>query len=528
MTLQITEKSGEGLSRVYGVTVPASDLTEKLEAKIAEMRPRMQLKGFRPGKVPASHVKKMYGREMMGEIVQEAVNEANRQALEQGNVRPAGEPELDLDQASVERVMAGQGDLTYDLKVDVMPDFEPTDVSELSLTRPVHTPSEEEVEEQLQTLAQQNRTYDDKDGAAEDEDMVVIDFLGRIDGEAFEGGSAEDAEVVIGSGRFIPGFEEQLIGATTGEDRTISVSFPEDYGVATLAGKAAEFETKVKAVRSPKETTADDAFAEQVGFESLDALRNAVRVQLEQQYAQASRFKAKRALLDVLDSRHDFPLPPRMVDGEFEAIWRQVEAERERGELSEEDKTKSEADLQAEYRRIAERRVRLGLLLAEIGRRENVSVTDQELNQALMAEARKFPGQEKQVFDFYRENPQATTQLRAPIYEEKVVDLILSRAQVEDQEVSEDALFADDEMPEGYGESGDVGTAAKAPAEAAVDEPPQASPVEAELPADSAFPEAVATDVEASPKPKKPRAKTPVAVEGEQPTFPSDEAAPEG
>ena len=485
MPTQIVEKSGEGLSRVYGVTIPAGMLSDKMEAKIAEIRPTMQLKGFRPGKVPASHVKKMYGRQIMGEIVQAAVAEANQQALEQGKVRPAAEPELDLDNAAVERAMAGEGDLAYELKVEVMPEFEPVDLAGLSLVRPVHAPTDEELDEQLAELAAQNRTYAAKEGedaAAEDGDQLLVDFVGRIDGETFEGGSAEDAEVTIGSNRFIPGFEEQLTGARAGEEKLVSVTFPEEYGVPTLAGKAAEFTVTVKEVRAAQETALDDAFATQVGFEDLEGLRNAVRTQMEQQFGQASRFKAKRALLDLLDTAHDFALPPRMVEGEFQVIWRQVEAEREAGELSDEDKAKSDDDLRAEYRKIAERRVRLGLVLAEIGRRENVVVSDQELNGALMAEARKYPGQEREVFDFYRQNPQASAQLRAPIYEEKVVDLILERAQVEDQEVSKEALFAEDEMPEGYGDA--------KPAEAAA----ETAPTEA-------------ASEEAAPKPKKPRAK---------------------
>jgi len=332
--------------------------------------------------------------------------------------------------------------------------------------------------------------------------MVVADFVGRLDGEVFEGGSGEDAEIVLGANRFIPGFEAQLLGAKAGETVTVKVTFPEDYGATQLAGKPAEFEVTVKEVKAPAEGGADEAFAARIGFDTLDSLKTAIRNQLGQQYAGASRYKAKRALLDVLDTKHDFPLPPRMVEAEFEVIWRQVEAERASGELSPEDQGKSEDQLRTEYRKIAERRVRLGLVLAEIGQRANVQVTDQEMNGALAAEARRYPGQEREIYDFFRKNPQAAAQLRAPIYEEKVVDLILSTAQVTDLPTSKEALFAEDEMPEGYGE------ASEAKAEAALAaKPAKAKSTKAKAaPADAeAAPE---PEAEAAPsKPKKPKAK---------------------
>ncbi len=483
MSIQIVEKSGEGLSRVFGVTVPMGELTEKLAAKIAEVRPQVQLKGFRPGKVPASHVRKMYGRAMMGEIVEQAMNDSQQQAMTDAKLRPAAQPEVKL-QSDIERVMAGEADLSYELAVEIMPEFEPTDLAAVTLTRPVHTPADEELEAELTQLAEQNRTYEDKpalkgeeggQAAAAEGDMVVGDFVGRIDGETFEGGSAEGAEIVVGSDRFIPGFERQLIGAKVGDVVKVEVTFPEAYAVETLRGKPAVFDVTVNAVRAPREAAIDDALATTVGFDSLDSLKNAVRTQLEQSMVQASRFKAKRALLDVLDQRHAFPLPPRMVDAEFEVIWRQVEAERASGEASDEDAGKPDEQLRAEYRKIAERRVRLGLVLAEIGRRENVTVTDQELQGALMNEARRYPGQEREVFEFYRQNQQAQAQLRAPVYEEKVVDLILTRAQVTDEEVSREALFEDDDLPEGYGEE----PSPKANAEPA-ETPPQPTGAEGE------------------------------------------------
>ena len=455
MAMQIIQKSGEGLSRVYGVTVPMQDLADKLQAKIAEIQPRMNIKGFRPGKVPAAHVKRMYGKSLMGEIVQETLNDAPQKAIDEAKVRVATSPDLKLEDAHIEKVLAGQADLAFDLSVQVMPEFEPVDISTLELKRPVHEVSDEEIEDQLKQIAESNKSYEPRpEGSkAEDGDMVVADFIGRIDGEAFEGGTAEDSEIVIGSGRFIPGFEEQLTGVKAGETVTIKVNFPQDYAAENLRGKAAEFETSVKEIKAPQaEAQIDDAFAKRVGFDTLDALKEAVRNQAGQQYASASRFKAKRALLDVLDQKHEFDLPQGMVDNEFAAIWAQVEAERASGELSDEDKEKTEEQLRAEYRKIAERRVRLGLVLAEIGQRFNVQVSEQEMQQALFAEIRRYPReQQQQAMEFFRTNPQASAQLRAPIYEEKVVDLILERAQVEDSPVSKDELFAEDEMPEGYG-----------------------------------------------------------------------------
>jgi trigger factor len=451
--MQIVEKSGEGLSKVYGVTVPAATLTAKLEAKIAEIRPQMQIKGFRPGKVPALHVKKLYGKSLMGEIIDAAVTEGRDQALNDNNLRAAASPDVQLS-SDIEKVLAGESDLSFDLNIEVMPDFTPIDLSTIKITRPVHEPEEAEIDEQIAEIAKQNLTYEKKTGKAvkaADGDMVVADFVGRIDGEVFEGGSMEGAEIVIGAGRFIPGFEEQLKGAKVGATVTIKVNFPDDYGAEQLQGKAAEFETVIKEIKAPKEGELDDEFAKKLGLEDLAALKEAVKGQIAQQYAQASRFKAKRALLDVLDEKHDFPLPQRMVDGEFAAIWSQVEQEKASGELSEEDKGKSDEELRAEYKKIAERRVRLGLILAEVGRHNDVVVTEQELGNAIRQEAMRYGAQAQQVFEAYRNREDLQAQLRAPIYEEKVVDLILGKAEVTDEPVSKEKLFEEDDLPEGYG-----------------------------------------------------------------------------
>lgn len=454
MSMQIVEKSGEGLSRVYGVTVPMADLNSKLEARIAEVTPTLNIKGFRPGKVPTAHVRRLYGKALMSEVVEQALSESTQKVLDDNKLRPAGDPDL-TPEGDMNAVMDGKADLGFQIAIDIMPDFEPIDPATLSLKRPVYEPTAKEVDEAVNELAKQNRTYEEKTGKtvkAKDGDMVVIDFLGKVDDVAFDGGAAEDAELVLGSGQFIPGFEAQLIGAKPGDDVAVKVTFPADYQSENLKGKDAVFDVKVKAVKGPVDAPADDAFAEKLGIENLEKLRELLKTNLEQQYAGASRFKLKRALLDQLDTKHDFPLPPKMVEAEFASIWQQVQQDKEAGSLPPEDLKKSDKKLQEEYRKIAERRVRLGLVLAEIGRANNVLVTDQEVNDAMLTEARKYGAQAQQVYDLFRQNPNAQAQLRAPIFEDKVVDLIVEKAKVKDQKVSKDDLLKDDDLPEGYGD----------------------------------------------------------------------------
>ena len=452
MSMQIVEKSGEGLSRVYGVTVPVADLTERLEARIAEITPTLNIKGFRPGKVPTAHVRRLYGKALMSEVVEQTLNETTQKVLTDNNLRPAGDPDL-KPEGDMNQVIEGKADLAYEIAVDLMPDFEPVDPATLTLTRPVYKPTESEVEEALTELASQNKTYEPRTGKtvkAKDGDMVVIDFVGKIDGVAFEGGAATDAELVLGSGQFIPGFEAQLVGAKPDTDVVVKVTFPEDYQAENLKGKEAEFDVKVKEVKAPVEAKADDAFAERLGIENLEKLRELLKTNLEQQYAGASRFKLKRALLDQLDAKHDFPLPPKMVEAEFATIWQQVQQDKEGGGLPPEDAEKTDEQLEAEYRKIAERRVRLGLVLAEIGRANNVQVNDQELAEAMRREAMRYGPQAQQVFDLFRQNPNAQAQLRAPSFEDKGVDLIVEKATVTDEKITKEELLKDDDLPEGY------------------------------------------------------------------------------
>ncbi|MBL8538596.1 MAG: trigger factor [Hyphomonadaceae bacterium] len=442
--MQLTERQSEGLLRVYDVVVPKSELEQQLAAKIEEVRPKVRLNGFRPGKVPASHIRKVYGPSMMQDIINETVQKSTKESLEKVNARPASEPSLDL-KSDINQVVAGESDLQFELSLEIMPTFEPIDLKTISITRPVAPVSENQVDEALADLAKQHRGFEEKEGAAADGDAVTLDFIGRIDGEAFEGGAAEDAQVVIGSKQFIPGFEEQLIGAKAGEGRTLDVTFPEDYGVASLKGKKAQFETKIKVVKAPKSGDPDDAWAAELGFDSLAALKEALKQRIENEHAQQSRMKAKRALFDKLDAAHSFDLPPRMVESEFNQIWRQVENDRKAGRLDPSDEGKSEEDLTADYRDIAKRRVRLGLLLAEIGQRHKLEVSDEEVARAISMQARNFPGQEKQIFEMYRRNPAMVANVRAPLYEEKVVDYVLELVSISNETVTRDALFAEED-----------------------------------------------------------------------------------
>ncbi|HRD29954.1 MAG TPA: trigger factor [Caulobacter sp.] len=450
--MQIVEKSVEGLSRVYGVTVPAGELAARLDARITELAPQMNLKGFRKGKVPPAHVRRVHGKALMQEVVQEALNETTQKVLDDNKLRPASQPDL-KPESDMNAVLSGGADLAYELAVELMPDFEPIDTSKLKLKRPVYTPTDKEVDEALAELAKQAGTFAPRTGKslkAKDGDQVLIDFVGSVGGVEFAGGKGEGFELTLGSNQFIPGFEAQLVGAKPGDDVTVKVTFPEGYQSTELAGKDAEFAVKVHEVRAPVESEPDDALAQRLGLSDLATLRETVTKNLEQGYANQSRFKLKRSLLDELDKGHDFPLPPRMVEAEFAGIWQQVEGDRTSGALPPEDAGKSDEELRAEYRRIAERRVRLGLVLAEIGRKNNVQVTDQELTQAMQREAMQYGQQAQQVFDFFRSNPQAQAQLRAPLYEDKVVELIFGQATVTDKKVSKKEIEADDDLPEGY------------------------------------------------------------------------------
>ncbi|MBL8550466.1 MAG: trigger factor [Hyphomonadaceae bacterium] len=434
------------LSRTYRVVIPAAELMQELDAKIAEVQPQIKINGFRPGKVPPAHIKKVYGPSIMREVIEKKVEASTKAQVEKANAKPVSEPHLHLE-SDLEEVAAGKADLAFDVHFEVMPDFETPEPSAIAFTRPIAPVEDAQVEEALEQLLKANRTFEEKDGAAADGDAVVMDFEGKVDGVAFEGGKAEGAEVILGSGSLIPGFESGLIGVKKGEERTLNVTFPDDYGVETLKGKAAEFAVKATAVKAPKEAVADDAFAKQLGLETIGEVRDALRRRIEAEHTAQSRAKAKRALFDQLDKMYDFALPPGMLDAEFRQIWSQIEADKKADRLDPEDAGKDEETLKSEYKRIAERRVRLGLVLAEVGSRNKVAISDQEVGQAILDMARRFPGQERQVFEAYQKNPQLQAQIRAPLYEDKVVDFLLELAKVTNQTVTREELFTEDGAP---------------------------------------------------------------------------------
>ncbi len=442
--MEITETLTQDLHREFKVVVGSGDLDEKLTGRISEMQPRMNLKGFRPGKVPVSFLKKTYGKSLMGEIVNKIVNECSEQALKERSLTPATTPRVDFV-SELETVVGGKADLEFTVKVDLMPDFEIGNISELSAERLVAEIAEEDVKAALERLADSQKVFTDKgeDAVSELGDAVTIDFVGKVNGEEFEGGKSEDFDLTLGSGSFIPGFEEQLVGVKAGDKRTVKVTFPDDYGRDEIAGKPAEFAVEVKAVKSAEPVPVNDELAKALGLENLAALMDTVGKQLEGDYARASRSHLKRRILDALDAVFDFPLPTGMVDTEFDAIWRQLESEIEREGKNEEELDQSEEELKAEYRAIAERRVRLGLILAKIGEQNGLEVGQEELNRAVAARARQYPGQEQKVYEFIANNPQALAEVRVPLFEDKVIDFVSELISVTNRTVDRETLFLD-------------------------------------------------------------------------------------
>ncbi len=412
-----------------------------MQDRLSEIGRTIRLPGFRPGKVPMPVLRKRYGTSVMGEVLEKAVSDSSAQAMLERNLRPAMQPKIEI-------VSFKEGaDLEFKMAVELLPEIKPIDFGELQLERLRPEIPEEEIDKAVQRIAEPNRKSEAVDQPAANGDIVVIDFVGKVDGKAFPGGSAQGHSLELGTGRFIPGFEDQLVGARAGDHREVKVTFPAEYGSEELAGKDAEFAVDIKEVRQKQALAVDDDMAKEMGFEALAGLRKAVREQLERDYGGLARQRLKRMLLDQLAAKHDFPVPPGMVDLEFETIWKQLlEAREKNKEAMDEDAGKSDDELRSEYRAIAERRVRLGLLLSEVGRANAINVSQEEVNRALGEEARRHRGYEKQVVEFYRNNPEALANLRAPIFEDKVVDFITEMANVADKTVSiEDLLKSDSE-----------------------------------------------------------------------------------
>lgn len=442
--MQVTETLNEGLKRKLALTIPAQDLASRLDAKLAEIKDKAVIKGFRPGKVPVSHLKKVYGRSAMTEVMQDAINSSVNQTLSERAERAASQPQIDLseDQAELNKVLDGQADLAFAVSYEVLPPVKLMDFTSIGYNRPVVEIDEKEVDAEVQRVFRQNRGYEDKgeDAVVADGDQLGLTFVGKIDGNTFPGGSSDHAHVTVGSGEFIPGFEEQLIGMKKGETREITVTFPADYQQADLAGKSAQFEVTVLHVDAPRAGELNDDFAKTLGLEDLAALREAVKAQMRTALDSMSRQHVKRQILDALDAGHRFDVPQQLVDTEFDQIWQNVQHEIENHGRSFEDEGTTEAEAREQYKKIAERRVRLGLVVAEVGNENKIDVTDDEHQQALIAEVRRYPGQEQQVYDFYRKNPQALAQLRAPIFENKVVDYVAGLGKATDTAMTREEL----------------------------------------------------------------------------------------
>jgi len=436
--MQVTETVSEGLKRQLKVIVPAADLKARVETKLEDLKTKIRLNGFRPGKVPLSHVRQLYGRSVMAEVLEEAVGETSSKALQERQERPAFQPDIKLpeDKESVERMIEGASDLEYTMSFEILPKIELADLKTISLDKEVAEPDPDDVKSALDRLMKANVSYEPKDGAAEKGDRLTIDYKGSVDDEPFEGGAGEDAYIVLGSGRFIPGFEDGLEGAKAGERVGVRVTFPEDYQAKHLAGKDAIFDVTVKEVAKPVEAKADDEFAQTLGMESFAKLEEAIRGQLQKELDGIAREKLKRALLDALDERHSFEMPPSLIDAEFDGIWRNITRQLEQNKSTFEDKGTTEEKARAEYRQIAERRVRLGLLLSEIGNVNQIRISDEEVRRALMDRARQFPGREKQVIEFYRKNPNAMSEIRAPLYEEKVINFALELVKTAEKKIT--------------------------------------------------------------------------------------------
>jgi trigger factor len=451
--MNVTETMSEGLKREYRVVVPATDLAAKVQERLVELKDKVQIKGFRPGKVPMSHLQRLYGRSAMAETIETTVRDTNARIFTERGFKLATDAKVTLptEEKDVEQLIEGKSDLDYTVAIEIVPEIKLADFKSYKLTRLTTDVQDSEVDEGIERIAAQNKPYEARgegQGAQKD-DRVVMKFVGSIDGKPFEGGSGDDVPVVIGSNSFIPGFEDQLVGIKSGETRTVSVTFPEQYPNQELAGKDASFEVTAKLVEMPGKVEINDEFAKGLGLESLAKLRDAVKERIAAEHSAASRQLIKRALLDEVDKSHKFDPPPSLVSDEFERIWKSTNDELASQGRTFADENTTEEKAKAEYQEIANRRVRLGLVLAEIGEKNNITVTDEEVNRALVERIRQFPGQEQKVWEFYRNNQNALASLRAPIFEDKVIDFLLELADVTENKVSRDELYKQEENQDG-------------------------------------------------------------------------------
>lgn len=442
--MQVTEIAADGLKREFKVTVPANEIESRVRTRLERLAKTIRMPGFRPGKAPLPLLKKQYGRSILGEVLEEAVDEGSKKTIGDKQLRPALRPKIEVTSFDEGK------DLEFELKLEVLPEVPEVDLPGISLTRMVAETPPEKVEEAIQNFAKSRQEFEPlpEPRPAAEGDQVIIDFVGRVDGEPFEGGSGDDLPLRLGAKGMVPGFEEQIIGASPGETREVKVTFPEDYGGREVAGKEALFTVTVKEVKAPVPVSVDEDWAKELGFDSLGELQETFQGRFAEEYRNLSRAKLKRALLDQLAEAYPFEVPQGMVDLEFEAIWKQLQDEMQRTGSSYADLGKSEEEVRDEYRSIAERRVRLGLLLSDIGTRNEIKVEGEELQQAVMREAMRFPGQERKVFEFFKNNANALEQLRAPLFEDKVCDFIFTQAQVREEKVTPEELMRDPDEEE--------------------------------------------------------------------------------
>jgi len=448
--MQVTETLSEGLKRAYTVVVPAADIESKRAARLANLGKTLNLPGFRPGKVPLMVVRQRYGTAVTAEVLEESVSEATQQVLTDRGLRPALQPRIDV--VSLDAGSGAAKDLEFKVELELLPDITLPDFSNINLERMRVEVAAEPVDKALAEIAQRNRdlveiTADELgDRGAASGEVLAVDYVGRVEGVEFPGGTGNDIDVELGGGGFIPGFSEQLAGMKPGESRTIEVTFPAEYGATNLAGKAATFDVTAKKLSRAVVPPIDDELAKKLGFDDLAAMREAITRRIQAEYDQLSRLRLKRQLLDALAEVTSFASPDGMVEQEFSQIWQRLEADRKEGRLDDDDKDKDEETLKADYRAIAERRVRLGLLLAEIGRVNSITVAPDEMTRAMRMEAARYPGQEQQIFEFFRQNPRATDSLRGPLFEEKVIDFITELAKVEEKTVTPEELAKEPEV----------------------------------------------------------------------------------
>jgi trigger factor len=480
--MQVVETNSESLLKDFKVTVDAADIEAMIDSRLTEVGADARIPGFRPGKAPVAILKQRYGQAVRGEILEATLRDRTQELLAERGLRPASQPRVEV--TSFEE----GSDLEYDLSVELLPDIGDVDFSTLELERDKVVATDTEINDTLQRLAEQNKQSKTVETAraAKKGDIVVIDFVGKIDDVAFEGGTGNDIQLELGADQFIPGFEDQLVGSKAGQSLDVNVTFPEDYGSADLAGKDAVFNCEVKELREPVATEINDEFATTLGLASLDALKDAIRDQLNGEYAQFTGEKAKRHLLDKLAEMFDFDVPPRMLESEFEQIWQQVEQARENDQMDPEDQGKSEEELRAQYQDISARRVRLGLLLAHVGEANELTVTQEEVNRAIMEQARQMPGQ----VEFFRSNTEAQASLQAPIFEDKVVNFIFEMAKVTEREITPEQLRAETEAE----------AEATDDKKAAADKPKKAAPKKKAAATKKAAPKAAAGGSKAKPK----------------------------